>query len=414
MSARPLPAALAAALLLALAPFGPGSVASADQVVLLDFDSGTDSSRGYTTDERNAVQQRMAGFYSLFDVTFTQEAPTAGDFSRVTFNAGAAGGLAQSIDFRNLDRTDTAVVNVDGVVNASSASSQQWVNASAGIGAHELGHLMGLRHHDSFGPIGSGPNPGTGTGPFLPDYPGPANGTETTDHIMASPASVGSSADDLQTPSWFSERSAIKLALAGADDQNVIAEAAGAKGTIATAQAIDLLTMAIPNTIVDGVNAGEDLFAAVAAVTGSIDAAGEFDLYEFTAAAGQIINVEVMSDTLDRIANSFDTQVSLLDSLGNVVQYFGADATNDDELENFDSFLMDVTLEESGTYYLQVSATTFFGTPTDTGDYEMFVSAFGPAAVPEPGTWGLIGLAVVGAAARRRKRRGVPAAGLAA
>ena len=47
---------------------------------------------------------------------------------------------------------------------------------SAKIAAHELGHLVGLLHQDSFGPIGYGPHAPPGGGSYNPDYPGPAAG----------------------------------------------------------------------------------------------------------------------------------------------------------------------------------------------------------------------------------------------
>ena len=394
-------AAVAAALLLP-AP------ARADQLVLLDFDSGTDGSRAYAAAERTAVRDRMAGHYAPFDVRFTLADPGTGEaFSTITFNAGDTGGLARGIDFRNLVADDTAVVNVDGIVGPN-ASSGEFVNASANIGSHELGHLLGLRHHDSFGPIGSGIAPTVPTSSFRPAYRGPTAADETPDHLMASPASVGSSVQDLQGEQFFSERSAIKLSIAEDPAFAVIAEAAGARNTLATAQLVELATRVVPNSILQGVNAGMRLVADVAVVAGSLAAAGEVDLYAFDAAAGDLLNVELMSGSIAASRRqagpgwaAFDTFVRLRDAAGNFVTYFNGDAVNDDGLEGFDSYLLDLTLPTDGRYYLEVDSFN----NSRAGDYELYFHTFAAvAAVPEPGTWALVTFAAAGLAAGRRRR----------
>ncbi len=63
---------------------------------------------------------------------------------------------------------------------------------SAKIAIHELGHLLGLRHSDAFGPIGFGMHSPPGAGAFKPEFPGPVAAFETFDHLIGSPASVGS------------------------------------------------------------------------------------------------------------------------------------------------------------------------------------------------------------------------------
>ena len=74
---------------------------------------------------------------------------------------------------------------------------------------------------DSFGPIGFGVHAPPGVGnpalppsvaQFLPSYPGPQAAWETTDDIMASPASVGSTLFDTLDSPFFGERDDIKLA----------------------------------------------------------------------------------------------------------------------------------------------------------------------------------------------------------
>ncbi|MFN9288491.1 MAG: M57 family metalloprotease, partial [Planctomyces sp.] len=77
--------------------------------------------------------------------------------------------------------------------------------------AHELGHLLGLRHQDSFGPIGYGVNLVPGVSEFNPVYPGPAGAFETFQHMMGSPASVGTTRNDDLGDLFFGERELIKL-----------------------------------------------------------------------------------------------------------------------------------------------------------------------------------------------------------
>src|SRR5258707_1296629 len=70
---------------------------------------------------------------------------------------GEPGGLSSELDFRNLNRASTAAIDVNGLLGGPgepAAVSANFVAMSATIGAHELGHQMGLLHIDSFGPIG--------------------------------------------------------------------------------------------------------------------------------------------------------------------------------------------------------------------------------------------------------------------
>ena len=133
--------------------FVGGTKADAAQVVLLDFDTGTDGSILYTAAMRDDVEALMEGHYAAFDFSFTQVTPATGDFSTIFFNAGVGGGLAEHTDFRNVHHNDTAVVNVDVF---GLATTSDIVSASAIIGSWGLGHLAGLRAGDSYGPIGSG------------------------------------------------------------------------------------------------------------------------------------------------------------------------------------------------------------------------------------------------------------------
>ena len=123
------------------------------QIVFVDFDSKTDAGEYvYTPDDRAAIIARILESYAQFNVEVVEIQPATGDFSTLTFNDGPPGGLASNIDFLNQDRTDSATVDVNPILPISTPA--QIVLASGNIGAHELGHIFGLRHGDSFGPPG--------------------------------------------------------------------------------------------------------------------------------------------------------------------------------------------------------------------------------------------------------------------
>jgi hypothetical protein len=370
----------------------PLTTADAQQDVFLDFDSGTDGNINYTTAMRDTVQSLIEDIYQDFDISFSQINP-GGEFSRLTFNSGSAGGLAEDIDFRNLNKSDNAVINVDGL---GFTATDQVVGITANIGAHELGHILGLRHRDSFGPIGQGVIPGINAN-FLPTYTGPQNADEFENHVMSTPA-LGADINRFTQPVWLSERSAIKLEFA---ENGTVVNEFGSNDTIATAQDLVFGELAVPNTTLEGLFAGQGDFDVDAiAMVGSLTA-NDNDFYEFTAEAGDLFNFEVISSAPNRLA-SVDTQISILDSTGAFIDYYGVDAFNDDEIEGLDSVLVDLVIAEAGTYFVQVNA--FDG--ADTGQYELFASRFnGAVAVPEPGCATV--LAIFGTLMVSRRKRTV-------
>jgi hypothetical protein len=171
---------------------------------------------------------------------------------------------------------------------------------------------------------------------------------------------------------WLSERSATKMQFSL--NGTVVNEVPGPKSTLATAQPLALNNITVPNTIISGANAGLNDFSVDAVdVMGSLGVAGEVDLYSFQANAGDLFNIEVMSSIISqRVSNTIDSQISILDSLGNLIDYYGTDAFNDDELESTDSILIDLTIPADDTYYMQVDAFS----SSDTGAYELFAYRF--------------------------------------
>ncbi len=362
------------------------------QVVLLDFDSNHSllvaQDHFYTQAERDAIQARLEADYASFHFQFTQTQPGTGPYATLFFNKTPIvggqpqpGGLADELDFRNLNLGGTAAIDVNlllGGQNQPPSTSANFAAFSATVAGHELGHLLGLRHLDSAGPIGFGIPARVSPTDLLPAYPGPSQAFETNLHLMSSPASVGSTLFDAVGDPFFGEREAIKLAF----DENgtAVSEQSAAHNTRATAQAITLSSLAAPNTLVSGFNYLKDFAVAVTDVVGSIgliNGISEDDYYSFTGRAGDLMNIQVISNALTRITNPIDSILRIYDATGNLVSYFNSSAVNDDEPEGQDSVLLDLILPTDGTFYIQVDTFTSIGVPdTDTGDYELFMYRF--------------------------------------
>ena len=389
------------------------SPARATQLVLLDFETFTDPGEFvYSSADQHSILSNIAADYALFDFEFTLTQPTTGDFSTLFFNAGPVGGVAEIIDFRNLDKNDIATININGLLDAPGVTP---LGLSSFIGAHELGHLQGLRHGDSFGPIGSGlPTTGIPTDPdYLPPYPGPAHADETTGHIIATPA-IGQSITEANENGFFSERSAVKLSFN--ERGSVVSESAASKHSFATAQALTFDSLDVPNTLLSGDNAGKKFWVDALTVTGSLATESEADFFSFEGKAGDLFNFEVISDAIafsvDPFEFSFtprdnfdpiDSQISIFNSGGDLIPYFNGLAFNDNEFEGVDSILLDLTLPEDDTYFIKINAST----AEDVGNYELFGYRF--AAVPEPSMILALGLAAISllTTAQSRKQRQV-------
>jgi Ca2+-binding RTX toxin-like protein len=407
----------------------PSAWNGATEVVFLDFDTYTNHSftaaeplqtdngndHLYTGDasslERKAIQDRMAADYAAFHVIFTQTQPGSGTYVTLYFNkrpvvngATMPGGLADDLDFRNLNLGGTAAIDINGLLggaNQPAATSDNFVSLSATVAAHELGHLMGLRHFDATGPIGSG-IPGTvNPNRFFPVFPGPTTAIESYRHLMGSPASIGISLFDSAGDQFFGEREAIKLAF---DESGTTAgEQFLAHGSADAAQQLTLARLDVPNTLVSGLNWGKDFAVAAVNVVGSIQTTSpggtsEDDYYKFDGLAGDVMNLELMSPAIKRFGtsnpNPIDSIIRVYYYVGNtstLVPYYSSTAVNDDDMSESGpphgqgSILVDLTLPANGTYYVQVDTFANTSVPqsdptyvpdTDTGNYELFVYRF--------------------------------------
>lgn len=395
---------------------GLGLGLNAPQTVLLDFETGDPTFSGtlfgvpftlpdhvYTEAEKLAIKERLEADYAPYNFTFVFDAPAEGDFVTLQYNSnddpgnGTAGilptggilfGSAGEIDFGNDNRSIVAVndanfwtalnfldplfgfppggiiqlfsgidIDEDGPgpdtgVTASEALSIAIVNQSANTGAHELGHGLGLRHYDAFGPVGGG-LPSTGTPEptaFFPVFGGPQEADETTLHLMASGASSGLALSDSgNADRFFSERSAIKLAI-------------NERGRFVTDEQANsgqasLKKLKVVNPILVGDNADGRIDVRNIVVEGTIEELDEVDTLTFSGKAGQVFNAEMISSVEAGFFPDFDQlfgglTLSIRRGDGTLEEV----AVNGDEFESFDAFMLDVILPENGTYVLQAEA----------------------------------------------------------
>ena len=397
------------------------------QWVLLDFETYTnqDATTGgpdrgeheYDQAERDEIQRLLELTYwgpddpgatnpepnatdPWFNVRFTQnvaEIPVS-DYVTIYFNEtpefGRPGGEASEVDLGNINLDGSAVVQVNGLLGGEvtpqdgeseeglvdvgqlkpAATSENFVFLSVKIAAHELAHLMGLRHQDSFGPIGTGVHSPPGVAEYNPAYSGPAGGFETFNHLLTTGASVGSDRFNDLRGLYFGEREAVKLAYAFSDQAVVNAGETGVHNSIASAQPLNFAKLAVPNTLRTGLNSAKVFFVDAISILGSIQLDGttgdsENDFYSFSGTAGELVNIDVSSlalrDNGDSTDGYVDSIIRVYDSSGSLVAYFGKDAINDDEFESSDSSIIDLLLPANDTYYIEVD--TFRRLPGDLG-----------------------------------------------
>lgn len=390
--------------------------AHGQSIYYLDFDPvDTGSFHPYSEGEKMAVLDEIAAMYAAFPhMSFTLDEPVE-PHSTVSFNSPAIG-TSTGIDFRNIADIDDAAVNaMDGIEFASpgyAPSPTEIVKASANLAAHEIGHLEGLRHHDSFTPIGGGvPSPSVAAG-FDDPYPGPPDAfLSDTDVQSLTTATAGGSGFTLAKLTGdliVGQRSAQKLAFNA--DPAFFSESAIASGphaTPASATPLPLKTLGIPNLAPEGTPGhGEDFLIDTIAVAGEIgltsEGTSEFDYYSFAGVEGARVQIEVLSEIIDPRLDELDVVVSILDpdelSLG---IYYGG-TTNENEIESTDALILDFVVPETKDYLIAVFPEfTVAAGPEPTGEYELFVSQF--RLIPEPTTAVMLGLLGTPLVLRRRR-----------
>ncbi len=376
-------------------------------VVLLDFDSAYRSDRGdyaYSSLERDRIEQNLWTKYAAFNWQFTQSESFANlltkdmgrSYVRLAFSQGRGGGVsgdAGEVDFRNIDRSVVSEVNINallptlhemlieryGLTYSSQQLSDMVVSLTSTIAAHELAHTAGLRHADAFGPIGSGVYEHTDLTEIYPAYAGPLNAVETRHHIIASPASVGTTIEDAITSTYFGEREAIKLAFNESGDTRREAGAGFLQhGTPEQAEHLGALSqLYVPNTLpaTGAHNSGRVFDVSATAIIGDLKFDGnvtESDFYRFSGRAGEWVNVELMAAGIRPLRGpAFDGQLRIFRADGSLL------AINDDEMEGTkDATLQDILLPYDGDYLVEVSRSPQPALASQGGRYELFISRF--------------------------------------
>ena len=388
------------------------------QWVLLDFATKTTAGElTYTPAMIDAIIQNVTQTYTGFDVQWVTTPDDLPDGIRddpsqyvtIFFNStppsGRPGGQASEIDVGNVNLGGIADVQISGMVGGRevlfsgteaaieadghefqapdvpkpAATAENVVALSSKLAAHELAHLLGMRHYDAYGPIGFGINAAPGHHDFTPDFPGPAAAFETADHIISSPASAGTDRFNDLRDLYFGQREAVKLALAFSDPAAVLQDAASeTHRSFDTALDLQPVTLTVPNTAIRGLNQSASFQTQGIMVASSISldpetGTSESDWYSFEGFAGDVVTIEVMSRALARYSDNaegnldhagyIDSVLRLYDADENLVATYGQDAVNDDEFESSDSLLMDILLPTDGQYYIEVD--TFARSPED-------------------------------------------------
>lgn len=443
----------------------------------------------YTAQDRAIILERSRQDYRGFNIEFTGERPVSGDFQTSRVNAlRISGGLpnitanevdvngdgvftfgvdrysfsilfgqADRIDFGNRFRTDTArtdaslwtfleqagFTTIGGVPVDATTVRGLVLDQASSTSSHEIGHNLGLRHHDAAGPVGSGVNnlgnALTATR-FDPTYPGPRAAVDTNLHIMASGASTGESIDP-RAGAFFGLREATKLAhneqapldrIEATLDQvgptNVtftnlpqpLGDFGDTRGFLDSARRLEQTALDVPNTIEGGLELTDSIVDGgilTASVQGSLSLPTfdgpqrtlDIDFFQVSLQKKSRLAIEVRSVGTLLVQNLaiFDVNFNLL------TDYYGTPALNLFEGEGNSSFILDYIVGRTGTYYIGLWSP--YGLLDDplgfnlapgqfaSGNYELYLAQF---RVPAPAGLTLFGLGAAGLLAARRRRRG--------
>ncbi len=376
--------------LLALTPASYG-----DSIYYLDFDPPAPGPiYPYSAGEKEIILDGLRMMYAAFPhMSFTLEEPAV-PHSPVRFNTAAIG-TSTGIDFRNIAAIDVASVNAllaFDFLGETSPTPPMVIKASINLAGHEIGHLEGLRHHDAFTPMGTGvPGSAVAAG-FTPPYPGPTTAPLTYTEVQSLTLSLpaGFTLAQLTADLIVGQRSAVKLAFNHGPASNFWLESSlpGGPGgdDIASASPLPLKTIGVPNVTLPGDPIhGMFLFADVIAVKGATVSPFDSDYYAFFARAGDLVQIEVLSEIISSRLSEFNVAVAAYDPDEEDPDFPGIyylTHTNGDERESSDALMLDLHITETKDYVIKVFAQFPGHPPDDFGEYELYVAAF--RAEPPP------------------------------
>jgi len=381
-------------------PFGSGSLIDGERTpgVYADFD--------YDREARAFILDSMRQDFAAFNFRFTDVEPRRGDYSTIRIGdndanpidlaGGILFGRADGIDHGNLNRNDNAFADAslwqffaefdatDGgnflqrFSTTTPESTEEEIRAagrmaaiqqSANTGAHELGHVLGLRHLDSFGGIGEGLPPARSGGEFWPNRPDLNRlAIETLDHLMASGASTGLSLAAPAAESRFlGERTANKLTFNERGRTYLESALKRSRGFLPFSNS------PVPNTIEEGVNARGRFKVRNVRVAGSLEERGEIDTYQLNLRRGDVFSAEGISWTDDTLSFPDETLAGMQISLFKVGRRGERELIelNQTTFESFDPMLLDVEIEESGRYELDITVPELLITNGGAGGFDL-------------------------------------------
>ncbi|QDS99178.1 PEP-CTERM sorting domain-containing protein [Adhaeretor mobilis] len=372
--------------------------------------------------ERNTIQNnilsQVQSIYSGYNISFSLTDP-GGVRDRVNFGTPVSGpgagvgvlGFAplQVGNFSTGDEINMVPQNFAFFIDPSDGDPndvgitrpEQIAQISRGFSGtvgHELGHSLGLNHHQAYGDPGIIPANYLNTGGLQ------------NQHIIATGDTGLDENEDLGRESvrgfnrW--ERATLDITggftstpgLAGLSLVNSpIAEVAEA------GDAGDTFAGATPITFATGESSGMELSLR----TGDLDdVTNDIDFYSFTVGSAGSLMAEVFSVNLEADQwNSFDSLLTLYDTDGTTVL-----ATSDDLFYqnnnflsgsttalSFDPFLVNIPLSTAGTYYLGLNGVA----DNQVGDQYALLTGF--VAIPEPTSLLLIAVGATAMLARSRR-----------
>ena len=318
------------------------------------------------------ISSRLDEMFDGFTVDFSETQP-GGSFPTLSYGLTAAPGalgLADHIDYRNKHVVDLGRIysaNFNFIVENTDSREQQIFelsNALANTSGHELGHNIGLRHHDAYG------DPGI----VFVGNPINTGGIQNT-HVMATGPTGCNEACFEGAQQTFSEHSLVKISFAEGFNASIPATIAeGADFGDTTGDATPLTFTNLTNVDRAAVN-----------VAGQLGTTSDADVFAISLEAGTRFHADVNIDFPNSIPfENVDTFMELIGPDGStVIASDDSTAWNGNSFGagngDFDPWLVNVPITETGTHYLRLSPQS-----PDTGDYELLMHTDSLANVIDP------------------------------